>query len=194
MACLILVIFSSCQLLELLQCPLKVSYIQNEFMRSSFLSNANQKLQRFLPYPLVNFQGRNLCNFRLAFWKKRWPHEFILNLTELYHGGEGNDQLVSQTIWQKKVALQYDFCYIHNSLKFEPKNSSKCLVNFILLCQGLPTTSDRLMVKVIIKSSVIHFSLSPFFITVLAVVSNFMLFHSEGYILILSYFTRKAIF
>ena len=38
------------------------------------------------------------------------------------------------------------------------------------------------------------FSLSPFFITVLAVVSNFMLFHSEGYILILSYFTRKAIF
>ena len=39
---------------------------------------------RFLPYPLINFQGRNLCNFWLEFWEKRWPHEFILNLIDLY--------------------------------------------------------------------------------------------------------------
>ena len=49
-----------------------------------FSQNANQKLPRFLPYPLINFQGKNLGNFWLAFWEKRWPHKFILNLTDLY--------------------------------------------------------------------------------------------------------------
>ena len=33
---------------------------------------------------LINFQGRNLCDFWLGFWKKWWPHKFILNLTDLY--------------------------------------------------------------------------------------------------------------
>ena len=37
-------------------------------MRSLFIPKSpNQKLQRFLPYPLINFQGRNLCNFWMAF-------------------------------------------------------------------------------------------------------------------------------
>ena len=49
-----------------------------------FFQNANQNLQRFLPYPLINFQGRNLCNFWLEFWEKQWPHKFILNLFDLY--------------------------------------------------------------------------------------------------------------
>ena len=38
----------------------------------------------FLPYPLINFQGRNPGNFWLAFWEKRWHHKFFLNLTDLY--------------------------------------------------------------------------------------------------------------
>ena len=37
----------------------------------SFSQNPNQKLQRFLPYPLINFQGKNPGNFWLAFWEKR---------------------------------------------------------------------------------------------------------------------------
>ena len=41
--------------------------------------------QDFCPkYPLINFQGRSLGNFWLAFWEKWWPHKFILNLTDLY--------------------------------------------------------------------------------------------------------------
>ena len=40
-----------------------------------FSQNPNQKLQRFLPYPLINFQGR--------FRDKRWPHKIILNSTDL---------------------------------------------------------------------------------------------------------------
>jgi hypothetical protein len=28
--------------------------------------------------------GRNPCNFWFAFWEKRWPHKFILNLADLY--------------------------------------------------------------------------------------------------------------
>ena len=49
-----------------------------------FSQNANQKSIRFLPYPLINFQGRNLRNFWLAFWEKQqWPNKFILNLTDL---------------------------------------------------------------------------------------------------------------
>ena len=46
--------------------------------------NANQILPRFLPYSLINFQCRNLCIFWLAFLEKRWPHKFILNLTDFY--------------------------------------------------------------------------------------------------------------
>ena len=42
-----------------------------------FSQNSNQKLQRFLPYPRINLQGRNLCNFWLGFWEKRWPHKII---------------------------------------------------------------------------------------------------------------------
>ena len=49
-----------------------------------FSQNTNQKLTIFLPYPLINFQGRNLGNFWLAFWGKRWPNKFILNLIDLY--------------------------------------------------------------------------------------------------------------
>ena len=43
----------------------------------------------FLPYLLIIFQGRNPSNFWLAFWDKRWPHKFILNLTDLYHAAGG---------------------------------------------------------------------------------------------------------
>jgi hypothetical protein len=53
---------------------LKVSLIENEFTYfrgHRFSQNANQKLPRFLPYPLINFQGRNLGNFWLVFWEKR---------------------------------------------------------------------------------------------------------------------------
>ena len=49
----------------------------------SFSQNPNQNLPRFLPYALIDFQGRNLGNFWMAFWEKRWPHEFILNLSDL---------------------------------------------------------------------------------------------------------------
>ena len=44
--------------------------------------NADLKLPRFLPYPLINFRGRNVGNFWLAFWMKRWPQKFILNFTK----------------------------------------------------------------------------------------------------------------
>ena len=38
-----------------------------------FSQNANQKFEEFLPYPLINFQGKNPSNFWLAFFEKRWP-------------------------------------------------------------------------------------------------------------------------
>ena len=73
----------------------KISKAKNERKRPSFcpkgqlnlwghcfFQNPNQKLQRFLPYPVINFQGRNLCNLWLGFRKKWWPHKFILNLTD----------------------------------------------------------------------------------------------------------------
>ena len=49
-----------------------------------FSQNASQKFEGFLPYPLIKFQGRNLASFWLAFWEKWWPHQFILNLIDLY--------------------------------------------------------------------------------------------------------------
>ena len=33
------------------------------------------KNYRSLPYLLINFLGRNLCNFWLGFWEKRWTHD-----------------------------------------------------------------------------------------------------------------------
>ena len=79
----------------------KIKFLQNQCLFTSILVTKCQlnsewiyevvvspkmptkKLTRFLPYPLINFQGRNLGNFWLAFWEKRWPHKFILNLTDL---------------------------------------------------------------------------------------------------------------
>ena len=42
-----------------------------------------QRLSFCINLEVVNFQGRNLWNFWLEFWDKRWPHKFILNLTDL---------------------------------------------------------------------------------------------------------------
>ena len=43
----------------------------------------NYPVSSDLKLPLINFQGRNPSNFWLAFWEKRWPLRFILNLTDL---------------------------------------------------------------------------------------------------------------
>ena len=64
-----------------------------------FSQNANQKFEGFLPYPLINFQGRNLGNFWLAFWEKRWPHKFILNLTDLYWYSLHNLPGMTKVMW-----------------------------------------------------------------------------------------------
>ena len=49
----------------------KVSEIQNYLLRSSFHPpKIPTENYRFLPYPLIDFQGRNLCNFWLGFWEK----------------------------------------------------------------------------------------------------------------------------
>ena len=50
-------------------------------MRSSFLPKCQPKITRISV--LIYFQGRNPRNFWFAFWEKRWPHKFILNLTDL---------------------------------------------------------------------------------------------------------------
>ena len=48
-----------------------------------FSQNANQKFEGFLPYPLINFQGRNPSTFWLVFLEKQRPYRFILNLSNL---------------------------------------------------------------------------------------------------------------
>ena len=109
-------------------------------------------------------------------------------------GGEGNNQLLPQTIWRNKIALLYDFCCLHNSLKFEPKKFVKMSGQFHFTV----SRSSNYLRQIngegnnqLVGHSFFSFS---FFYYCPAVVSNFMLFHLEGYILILSYFTRKAIF
>ena len=52
------------------------------FWGHRFFQNPNQKLQRFLPYLLINFECKYLCNFWLGHWKNQWSHKFILNLTK----------------------------------------------------------------------------------------------------------------
>ena len=75
-------------------------------MRSSFLPKCKPKITRISALPnkqgsqpkklptltkkspkkvlrsLFVWQGRNPCNFWFAFWEKRLPHKFILNLTD----------------------------------------------------------------------------------------------------------------
>ena len=43
-----------------------------------FSQNANMNTAWFLPYPVINFQGRNSSNFWLAFWEKRWAHKVLM--------------------------------------------------------------------------------------------------------------------
>ena len=60
---------------------LKVSYIQNEFTKSSFLPKYEQEIVRI---SVLCIEGRNLDNFLFVFWEKRWLHKFILKLTDYY--------------------------------------------------------------------------------------------------------------
>ena len=47
-----------------------------------FFQNTNLKLQRFLPYPLINFQGRHFCYFWLRFGRNDdLIHSFWIQLT-----------------------------------------------------------------------------------------------------------------
>ena len=56
---------------------LKVSWIQNEFMMSSFLPNYKRKISA------LTTQAEILTNF-VHILGKRWLHKFILKLTDLY--------------------------------------------------------------------------------------------------------------
>ena len=110
-----------------------------------FSQNANQKLSRFLPYPLINFHGRNFGNFWLAFWEKRWPHKFILNLTDLCLVGQKNlvcpisygqikcfcpSRLLSK-VWKYFLLLKSQ-SYIFSAKYVWSRNSWKCLAYFFL--------------------------------------------------------------
>ena len=59
---------------------LKVSYFQNELMKSSFLPRYEQKIARI---SALCSDGRNLDNFLLVFWEKRRLHKLILKITDL---------------------------------------------------------------------------------------------------------------
>ena len=60
-------------------------------MRSPFLPKCQP---RFLP---INFHGRNLGNFWLAFWEKRWPHK-VLNKWHYFH---------LSPVWYAAKTVQY---------------------------------------------------------------------------------------
>ena len=57
-----------------------------------FSQNPNQKLQRFLAYLLINFQGRNLCNFWLGFWKTSYIHSEFNWPLESYNKSQKNSK------------------------------------------------------------------------------------------------------
>ena len=50
---------------------LKVSYFQNELMKSSFLPRYEQIIARI---SVLNSEGRNPDNFLIVFWEKQWHH------------------------------------------------------------------------------------------------------------------------
>ena len=58
---------------EIHSLSVKISYFQNEFMKTSFLPKYKRKNE-----------GRNPDNFSFVFWEKQWIHKFILKLSDLY--------------------------------------------------------------------------------------------------------------
>ena len=64
----------------LLHCSSK-GQLNSEWIHEVIIS---PKMLRILPWKFIRGSGRNLKNFRLAFWEKRWPHKFILNLTDIH--------------------------------------------------------------------------------------------------------------
>ena len=55
----------------------------NEFMKSSFLPKCQPEIWRISALPSNKLPEQKSFKFWLAFWEKRWPHEFILNFTDL---------------------------------------------------------------------------------------------------------------
>ena len=85
------------------QCQLKVSSIQNESMRSSFLPKCQPNILRISALPFNKLSGpSDPSNSWLAFWKKQWPHKFILTWTDLYNASN----MVSICAWFVKCQLR----------------------------------------------------------------------------------------
>ena len=78
-----------------------------------FSQNSYQKLPRILPYTLINFQGRNHCNFWLAFWEKWWSHKSILNLTDLKH-----DKVIPYQLCNFSLTFSIDLSHLFLFLIF----------------------------------------------------------------------------
>ena len=60
---------------------LKLSYFKKECKKSSCLPKYKQKIVKI---SALTAQGRNPEKFLFVFWEKRWLHEFILKLSDLY--------------------------------------------------------------------------------------------------------------
>ena len=61
----------------------KVSKIQHEFMKSSFLPKYEPNIVRISALFSATLQGRNPYKIWFIFWEKRWIHKFILKFTDL---------------------------------------------------------------------------------------------------------------
>ena len=84
----------------------------NDWMRSLFLTKCQPKITRISALSFYKLQGRNPGNNLLAFWEKRWPHKFTLNLTDL---PIGILQIVSEILMQSaqtdglRILQEFDF-------------------------------------------------------------------------------------
>ena len=98
-----------------------MDFVSKSFWKDETLTSWPLKI-----HTLINFQGRNLCDFWLEFWKKRWPHKFILNLTDLYSPLAHTPSNDSSA---KQFAISCSLNQKHSCQKASVQWTISCLVN-----------------------------------------------------------------
>ena len=80
---------------------MKVTKIQNEFLKLSFLPKYEPNIVRISALYYAKQQERNPYNFWFIFWENRWLHKLILKITDFLYSKHISSLIVLTEKWRQ---------------------------------------------------------------------------------------------